>query len=315
MHETPDARIARTAARQFGIVSLQQAADAGLSDDQVRTRVATGRWEPVRRMQFRIAGAPSSWRAGVLSAVQAAGPGAVASHRTAASLHGLQRLGRSSEIEVTVPYRRVSLVRGVTVHRTRDLPDEDVRIVEGVPAMTGERTLIDLAARLDRDTLTALVDDAVCADAANRSRLHQRAQVLAAGRRGVGLLIRLSAPDADAIFRSWLEREGARVFSEGGLPAPAWNAPVRDERGLIGIVDAYWTSAEVVVELDGLRFHSSDAQRQRDRARDRRLVLSGRRPLRYNWWDIRTRPGHVVAEIAAALAAGPRGPARGNRGV
>ena len=43
------------------------------------------------------------WRQRCLDALEAAGPGAVISHRTAAMIHGLLPIDESAPIDVTVP--------------------------------------------------------------------------------------------------------------------------------------------------------------------------------------------------------------------
>jgi hypothetical protein len=115
--------------------------------------------------------------------------------------------------------------------------------------VTGERLLVELASRTERAELIALVDDAVCGRVTTRTRLYQRATALHRGRRGVGLLIWLTAPGAEGEFRSWLERQAARVLALGGLAAPEWNVVLHDGRGRIGVVDAvyrplaWWSSS------------------------------------------------------------------------
>jgi very-short-patch-repair endonuclease len=296
-----DQRAGRIAARQHGLVALRQAREAGLTDRQVRARVASGRWQPVRARVYRLNGHRPSWTAAVHAAVLAAGPDAVASHRSAALLHGLRQAPAPDLHEVTVPAPRHPRLGDVAVHRTLALPDRDRCRVRGVPCTTGARTLVDLAALLDRDALTALVDEAVFDQVVARGVLHGRALAMAGGRGGVDLLVRLTAPGAAPVFRSWLEREGDRVLRAGRLPAPRWNVSVEDRRGVIGIVDASWRAERVVLELDGLRFHASDEQWRKDRGRDRRLALAGWRVLRYTWLDVRQRPAALVAEVAEAL--------------
>ena len=55
---TADQQIGRVAARQYGVVARAQAHRCGLSDKQIRHRVAAGRWVRVHPGAFRIAGAP-----------------------------------------------------------------------------------------------------------------------------------------------------------------------------------------------------------------------------------------------------------------
>jgi hypothetical protein len=67
--------------------------------------LATGRWRAAGPGVYRIAGTPVTWRSHLLAAVLAGGPGAVASHRSAGALHGLDGC-RPGVPEVSVPRGR-----------------------------------------------------------------------------------------------------------------------------------------------------------------------------------------------------------------
>ena len=109
-------------------------------------------------------------------------------------------------------------------------------------------------------------------------------------------------PAEAARLMSWLEVTYLRVFKEAGLPPPTVNCRLRDANGnLIAKVDFIWPHASLVVEVDGLRWHSSPSQKQHDDARQNRIVLSGRRVLRYSKADL-TDEARVVTEIRSALA-------------
>ena len=116
-------------------------------------------------------------------------------------------------------------------------------------------------------------------------------------------MIDVTHPDGAEEFRSALEREGAAVIRSAGLPLPEWNRPVRDVAGQIGLIDALYPSLKIAIEFDGMRFHSSEAQRRLDRQRDRRLSLAGWIVLRFDWQDVFKRPDRVGRDIAQALAA------------
>jgi len=146
------------------------------------------------------------------------------------------------------------------------------------------------------------LDDVLFDELAARAELHRRALALLRGRGGVEVVVDLTRPGAGEAFRSWLEREAARILGEAGVPPPRWNQPIADRHGRVGEVDAQWPEARLVVELDGLRFHRTEQQRRADRARDRRLGLAGYLVLRFTWSDVRTRPAMVVAQVREGLA-------------
>lgn len=150
--------------------------------------------------------------------------------------------------------------------------------------------------------LVAAIDDAICARLVGRAWLYRRARALCAGRRGVGHLVRWTAPGSEGEFRSWLGRRAAAVFRAHEVPPPTWNSAVHDERGLIGVVDAVFTAERLVVELEGLRFHTTPEQRRNDAASFNRLGVAGWLPLGYTWLDVVRQPGAVAGELRQALA-------------
>ncbi len=291
----------RLAETQYGHVTTAQARALGVSQRVVHGMTRSGELVSVHRGVHRVAGVAPSWRGDVCAALQAAGGDAAASHSTALRLLGMDRLGAASTIELTMPGLSPTDVPGVTVHRTRRLHACDVCVVSGLRVTTAARTLVDLAARVDRATLTALTDDAICAGVTARSWLYGRAVTLLPGRTGVGLLVSVTAPGAEGTFRSWLERRAAAVLRLHGLPQPRWNAPVHGEHGLIGIVDSLYEPERVILEWEGPRFHDAPAQRRRDAGRFNDLQLAGYRPFRFTWHDVVERPGHVAERVRLVL--------------
>src|SRR3712207_6797516 len=97
-----DAALARRAADQHGIVSVSQATAAGLTIENLRTRVHAGLLVPVHRGVYRHAAVPESPLGDLMAAVLACGDGAVASHRSAGRLWRLRDVPRWKP-EVTVP--------------------------------------------------------------------------------------------------------------------------------------------------------------------------------------------------------------------
>src|SRR4051812_37320203 len=94
--------LAEVAARQLGLFTRRDAADAGVSPSQLRRLVERGVVERIAPAVFRFAASARSWHQRVLAAVLDGGPECLASHRTAATLHGFDGF-RSEVIEVLVP--------------------------------------------------------------------------------------------------------------------------------------------------------------------------------------------------------------------
>src|SRR5207249_2329613 len=94
--------IYRLAEKQHGVVAVRQ---TGLSRHAVAHLTGSGRWEEVCRGVLRLAGTRRTHKQMVMAAVLAAGPGAVASHRTAAWLLGIPGF-TARGIEVSRPFGR-----------------------------------------------------------------------------------------------------------------------------------------------------------------------------------------------------------------
>src|SRR5215218_11487345 len=81
-----DHRIAAIAARQHGVISLQQLRSLGLSDSAVRSRVERGQLIRLHRGVYAVGHAVLRAEGHWLAAVLACGSGAALSHRSSAEL-------------------------------------------------------------------------------------------------------------------------------------------------------------------------------------------------------------------------------------
>src|SRR5688572_17903641 len=136
----PDVAVARRAAVQWGVLSLDELLRCGLSRNAVATRVRTGHLHPLYRGVYAVGHTNLTREGAFLAAVKACGPTAVLSHFSAAALYGLVRWDdRYPQVTVadTTPRRH----RGIRTHRTT-LPDRTR--CQGIPITTPVRTLIDL---------------------------------------------------------------------------------------------------------------------------------------------------------------------------
>ena len=150
-------RMAIISARQHGVFSRAQAIDAGLTRHMIAARVRSGLWKRAYPGVFTVVGSPATWHQKVMSAVLAAGPGAVASHLTAAALyrmHGVKR-GR---IEITIPRDSRLTLHRVIVHRSLVLSDEDRTTIDGIPTTSAARTLADCSGVLSLGQLARGMD-------------------------------------------------------------------------------------------------------------------------------------------------------------
>lgn len=90
--------------RQHGVFSRNQAYAAGYSAKRIRRLLARGEWRELAPRVYSLTGAPCTVLTPVWSAVLTCGADAVASHFSAAMMHGM--LGVTPGAWVTVPARR-----------------------------------------------------------------------------------------------------------------------------------------------------------------------------------------------------------------
>ncbi|HEV2810259.1 MAG TPA: type IV toxin-antitoxin system AbiEi family antitoxin domain-containing protein, partial [Acidimicrobiales bacterium] len=192
---TADYQQLRTdAAARHGLVGLDQLRALGVPSSTTGDWCASGR---LSRLAKGVYAVPELVDDRSLAAVCLSRPEAVASHRAAANLWGLDGI-EADVVEVTVP-RQVQLASG-TVHRSDDLAAFDVVEVQGIRCTDPTRTLVELGAVIASDRLERAVESALRRRLTTVSRLQRRISGLArSGRRGPASLRHVLEPrHADA---------------------------------------------------------------------------------------------------------------------
>ena len=118
---------------------------------------------------------------------------------------------------------------------------------------------------------------------------------------GVGHLRALVDEYLDDGADTRLERRFFRLIRSAGLALPTPQVEVFDGHGFIMRVDWAWVPQRTAVELDSRRFHLTAEAFEADRRKRNRLRLAGWLLLEYTNRRLRTAPGAVMAEVAAAL--------------
>lgn len=296
-----DATIAAIAGVQHACFSRAQARDAGFSDDAIRYRLRSGRWRQVHPGAFVVGGAPDTWRCRVMAAVLAAGPRAVASHRSAARLWEIDRTG-DGRLEVLAPAGRHRSLTDVTLHRTNKLLTNDCAVIDGIPVTNIERTLMDLAAVLPRWEVEHALDDVLRRGLAGIDTIARRLAVLSRrGRNGSGILAEiLDARDENSTPQSRLERRGLR-FLRNHAP-PGWRLHHRVELapGWFAEFDVAWPAAMVALEWEG-DWHDGGQRRRQDRRRDRAAQRLGWRMVYAGPDDLRDRSRELLSTLRSLV--------------
>jgi hypothetical protein len=296
-----DPDVVELASRQGGYVTRAQLIRLGMSPSAVDRRVAGGVLPVVSPGVYRII--PSSDHADLIRGAILSLPEAVASHESAAHLHGFPS-PPNLEPTVTVPSRTTHLFPGVTVRRCDDLDATDVTILEGIPVTTIPRTIFDLAGVLSIKRVDRIVESLVIAGNLRVKNLEQVARRL--GRRGKrGTVATRSIVEArgesTTVDATVLERKGGKVLADSGLATPSSEYPI-PWAPRHRFDDAY-PDVRLAIEWDSRSWHLQSQAMEADRIRDRQAALRGWLVVRFTWSDVTERPDEVAVTVASLLQA------------
>ncbi len=243
---------------------MRQLLELGLSRRAIQHRVARGRLHRVMRGVYAV-GRPELTRHGHwMAAVLGSGPSAVLSHRSAAALWGIGA-ELPGQIEVSVRGSSPTKLSGIRARRRPHLPLSDTTVRDGIPVTGVVRTLLDLAARMDRGRLERAVNEADRLELIDPETLFKALEDYRA-QPGVGKLRELLGRHSFRLTDSELERRFLPLIKAAGLPAPVTGKRLNGFK-----VDFHWPDLGLVVETDGLRYHRTPAQQARDRSATRRI--------------------------------------------
>ena len=302
-----DRIIADIASAQHSVVTRSQMRERGVSTGALDRRLADGRLVRMHSGIYRPGGHPWSWHQTLMAAVLAAGPGAAASHRSAAFLHELPGIGPRAE--VSVERRRAPRTVDVVVHRVTQLGPPDTGVVDGIPCTRPARTLIDLAGILRHAALATALDDCLSRRLVSVEYVRRRMDSLGSqGRTGTATLAGLLSQRTGARPRtqSEFERRLLAALHDAGLPAPLTQYEVALPEGRRAFLDFAYPEWKLGIEADSYRHHSSRIDWGRDRTRNRLLTALGWRILPVIWDDLVPHPAALMALIARSLNGKPR---------
>lgn len=272
--------VRRLSERQHGVVTRRQLLAAGASAVWVAWHVRSGDLVPIERSAYRYrpCDVGDGFSTLAMAACLARGPHAVLSHGSAARLYEFE-LPKWPEkrIEVTVPPGRdATSTDRVRVHRSRSLLTKDRAHFGPLPVTTVARTVLDLAATLERAAVERLVDDALLRDKTTVGLLS--AVVDRSARRGltrIGLVRDAVGAWQDGAVDSHAEARVLRALLAAGFPSPRRQFVVVDGAGFVARVDFAWPEYLLIVEVDGFEAHAGPRQLVADRQRWNRLRALG----------------------------------------
>lgn len=288
-------RIRAAAGRTHGVLSRGALRTVGVTQREIAWRIGSGRLEVIHPGVYYLDSVVATWKTEVLAAVLAAGPDALASHRTAALLWRLDGIyGRI--LEVTVPFNEEPEPAGVLVHRTRRI--NSGQVLEGIPTTSPEKTLIDVASMLPERTLFKASRSAVTQHLTTAEKLDRAIGVH--GGRGVSGTRKMrrvvALVDADQ-SGSPSEIDLKYIVMDAPIPGPVQQLRIRLPDTSHAYPDFAWPDRYRIVEVDGFGAHGTPQQLQRDLRRQNLLMELGWEIRRFTATEIRDQPQRVRSEI------------------
>jgi hypothetical protein len=298
--------VAELAASQHGVVSSLQAAALGVRPSTLQSWRRRGRIWPMFPGSFAVAGVPLTWRSHLAAVTLARdGRSVVVSHRAAARLHGLDGVHGAWK-EITIDMNTRFRPAGFVVHRTDTLVPDDVVHLDGIRVTSVARTLADLGAVVDDDTVWKAVDHALRLGVRARWLTEVLRRVERPGPSGTGSLRRVLERQRDlGRTDSWFETLVLdQLRRHPAIPDVVPQYPLhRDDGSLVAVVDAAIPSARVAVEAHSRRFHDGHRAGVLDAERQYRIELLGWRVVFVTFDDARARRvGEKVARYLASVA-------------
>ena len=237
----------------------------------------------------------------VMAAAASVGRDSVASHQSAARIHGLDLFPAPQDI-VTVtrsPARKGGRLKseGIFFH-TAALPVDHVTRHLGTTVTSIPRTVVDLA------RLSPFMSGVVTADSALRAGLTTKGALLAAcnacprwpGIRKARRVVDFANPGAESV----LESCARVVFHEHGLEAPELQFTVTGPAFRYS-VDFYWPRYRVIAEADGAMKYTDQRTAIRQLRRDQEIRDLGYKVVHFTWRDLFQNPAAVIARIRNAF--------------
>lgn len=285
---------------RHGVVSRDEAIQAGFSHYAIRHRIESGMWAQcgraiIIRDLHRAGDAATAWIIHLHT-----GPRSQVSGPLAMRLQGWETPG-SDHLVVNPSDCRSSIDLELRVLRRTASPC--VRLSGLPPLVPKLDALADTLIRRSDQGARDLLDKAL------QRRWIETADVdllidgrSGPGRRGQRRLLRLRERAASGSRSEAEQRMGALLRRTRGT----WiaNYAVRDEHGrVLAEIDFADPHLMIAVEVDGRAFHSDRRSFERDRKRQNMLTLRGWTVLRFTWERIVSDPAGVMAEVIAATSA------------
>lgn len=297
-----DELLQRIAAAQFGLVTVDQAAKAGVDKYALARRRKSGALLPLFNRVLRLKATPESLHQRILAAALAV-PGSVIAGPSAAIVHQMPlptRLRNEPRYVLSVAAERYITQRGI--HTVRQTVTPPTRRWMTSRVTSPEATLLLLPRFADVGVVERCLDDALARQIASvhsiRSLLIDTSAKAVSGRSH--LLELLDARSGGIGHRSGTEQRVGRWLDAAGLGG--WRRNYGVSVGADGTIEAdfAWVRAGVALEVSPFFTHGSRATQERDAERRRLLVEYGWRVVEATDRDLENQA--AFARTAAAIA-------------
>lgn len=304
--------------QQGGVFRPGQLIDWEVNPAVVRTMVRTGRWRRIRYGVYTDTNTIETARdqpdliheLNLAAAIVSLREPAAAIGKSAALLHGLPlpkdeptelEIIRDCHADLRALHDRVQDPLRVprVKARTLDFSKLTIETVRGIPTVDKAWAAVTAACRLPRNYQVAMLDSALWQGQFSYEHLESLCES-GGSLRGMQD-VRRALPLATDGAQTVLETISRLTFSDYKLPIPTLQEPIRDARGLIGVVDFAWLALGVLGEADGAIKYTDSQTLMDERAREQRLRDAGYEVFRWTWSEIHNEPVKVVNRFHAAV--------------
>ncbi len=287
-----------TWSQQDDVILVRQLIAAGMSYDQVRWRVRTGRWQSPLRGVIVLHSGPPTPRQRQWATLLWAGEEAALSAATAAELGGLRGYA-DSRVHVCVPsHQRQRTTPGIVVHRSSTLNPTEL-VPDRMPRRVRiDRALVELAVgKLRSDDACAILAAGVQQRLVTTEALVLRLTADRHLRHRRELLEALA--DISGGSQSIAELLAMRLIRSEGIPEPRRQASIVVD-GRPRLVDLYWDDYDAGAEILG-GFHMEVRNWWRDLRRDAEIRSTGTSLIYLPAFALRSEPATVMGLLRQFL--------------
>ena len=286
---------------QHDLITRSQALAAGLSESNLRRRLAPGgSWTVVLPGVYLVHTGSLTIGQRETAAVLYAGERSVITGIAALGRAGV-RVPEAEAVDVLVPHdrqrRSTSFVR---VQRTSRMPEQPWRS-DGLLWAPPARAVADAARGQDVRVVRAL---AAAALQERKCTVRQLAIELRAGPTQGSASLRAALAEVTDGIASVAEGDLRTLIVRGKLPKPMYNARLYAGETFLAKPDAWWPDAGVACEVDSREWHLSPDDWERTQQRHARMSAWGIIVLHYTPRRIRSASQHVADELRRAIESG-----------